>query len=82
MGGTTQATTDERSEMRASVGDTIIVASNVVDGAVREGRVIGVRHPDGTPPFEVEWSDTGERTLVFPGPDTRIVPASHAAGKS
>jgi hypothetical protein len=68
--------------MRASVGDKIIVASNVVAGAVREGRVIEVRHPDGTPPFEVEWSDTGERTLVFPGPDTRIVPAGDSARKS
>ena len=66
--------------MRASVGDKIIVASSVVAGAVREGRVIEVRHPDGTPPFEVEWSDTGERTLVFPGPDTRIVPAGGPAG--
>ena len=66
--------------MRASVGDTIIVASSVVDGAVREGRVIEVRHPDGTPPFEVEWSDTGERTLVFPRPDTRVVPAADPAG--
>ena len=71
---------DERSEMRASVGDTIIVASNVVGGAVREGRVVEVRHPDGTPPFEVEWSDTGERTLVFPGPDTRVVPAQPTKG--
>lgn len=66
--------------MRASVGDKIIVASNVVDGAVREGRVVEIRHPDGTPPFEVEWSDTGERTLVFPGPDTRVVPAAPADG--
>lgn len=74
-----EATTDERSEMRASVGDTIIVASNVVHGAVREGRVIEVRHPDGTPPFEVEWSDTGEHTLVFPGPDARVVPAGDPA---
>lgn len=65
--------------MRATVGDTIIVASNVVDGAVREGRVVEVRHPDGSPPFEVEWSDTGERTLVFPGPDTRVLPAGHPA---
>lgn len=65
--------------MKASVGDTIIVASNVVDGAVREGRIVEVRHPDGTPPFEVEWSDTGERTLVFPGPDTRVVPAADGA---
>lgn len=77
-----EGTTLEGSEMRASVGDKIIVASSGVAGAVREGRVVEVRHPDGTPPFEVEWSDTGERTLVFPGPDTRVVPAGDPAGAS
>lgn len=60
-------------EMKASVGDTVVVTSHVVDGAVREGRVVEVRHPDGSPPFLVEWADTGERTLVFPGPDTRVL---------
>ena len=60
--------------MKASVGDLIHVASSVVSGAVREGHVVEVRHPDGSPPFVVEWSDTHERTLVFPGPDARVVP--------
>lgn len=66
--------------MKAAVGDVIIVASSVLDGAVREGRVVEVRHPDGSPPFEVEWSDTGERTLVFPGPDTRVIPGQDTTG--
>lgn len=61
--------------MRASVGDEVVVESSVVAGAVRHGRVVELRHPDGTPPFVVEWVDTGERTLVFPGPDTRVLPA-------
>lgn len=59
--------------MKASVGDAVVVASNVVDGAVREGRVVELRHADGSPPFVVEWADTGERTLVYPGPDTRVL---------
>lgn len=58
--------------MRAAVGDRLVLASGVVDGAVREGRVVEVRHPDGSPPYLVEWSDTGERTLVFPGPDAHV----------
>lgn len=66
--------------MKAAVGDTIIVASGVLDGAVREGRVVEVRHPDGSPPFEVEWTDTGERSLVFPGPDTRVLPGVDTTG--
>lgn len=60
-------------DMLASVGDVIHVTSGVVDGVVREGRVVEVRHPDGSPPYVVEWADTGERTLVFPGPDTRVL---------
>ena len=59
--------------MKASVGDTIVVTSAVVAGAVRKGQVVEVRHADGTPPFLVEWAEGGERSLVFPGPDTRII---------
>ena len=58
--------------MKASVGDRIVVASTVVDQPLRDGEVVEVRHPDGSPPYVVQWSDTGERTLVFPGPDARI----------
>jgi hypothetical protein len=58
--------------MKASVGDRLVQASSVVDGAVRDGRVVEVRHEDGTPPYLVEWSDTGERSLVFPGPDVHV----------
>ncbi len=66
---------DEEVDMHASVGDVVHVASSVVSGAVREGRVVEVRHEDGSPPFLVEWTDSGERTLVFPGPDTRVLRA-------
>ena len=66
--------------MKASVGDQVVVESSVVAGAVRHGHVVELRHPDGTPPFVVEWADTGERTLVFPGPDTRVLPAEEPTG--
>ncbi len=58
--------------MKASVGDRIVVASTIVDQPPRDGRVIEVKHPDGSPPYLVEWSDTGERTLLFPGADSRV----------
>jgi hypothetical protein len=58
--------------MRAAVGDRIVVASNTVDRPVRAGMVVELRHPDGTPPYVVEWSDTGQTALVFPGPDARV----------
>ena len=69
--------------MKASVGDRIVVASTIVDQPTRDGRVVEVRHEDGSPPYVVEWSDTGERTLVFPGPDTHVThPAEAPAGES
>lgn len=64
--------------MRASVGDRLVLASSVVDGAVRDGRVVELRHDDGSPPYMVEWSDTHERSLVYPGPDAHL---EHLAGE-
>ncbi|WP_166846001.1 dsRBD fold-containing protein [Isoptericola sp. BMS4] len=58
--------------MRATVGDRIVVASGVVGGAVREGVVVACPHGDGTPPYQVRWSDTDEESLVFPGSDTLV----------
>ena len=60
--------------MRAAVGDRIVTASGVVGGAVRDGVVTECPHGDGSPPYRVKWSDTGEETLVFPGSDTFIDP--------
>ena len=68
--------------MRASVGDRIMVASTVVDQPPRDGRVVEVRHPDGSPPYLVEWSDTGERTLLFPGADSRVSTHEHKSDQS
>ena len=58
--------------MKASVGDRLVQASSVVDGTVREGTVIEVRHEDGSPPYAVRWLDTGEVSVVFPGPDSHV----------
>lgn len=58
--------------MKATVGDRLVLASSVVDGPVRDGRIVEVRHGDGSPPYLVEWLDTGERTLVYPGPDAHV----------
>ena len=58
--------------MKASVGDRIVVASNRIDRAVRDGLIIEIRNPDGSPPYMVEWSDTHHTAMVYPGPDARI----------
>jgi hypothetical protein len=62
--------------MKASVGDRIIVASPVVDGPVRDGEIVELRNPDGSPPYVVRWSDSGHTGLFFPGPDAHVTSAS------
>ncbi|MFD2026241.1 dsRBD fold-containing protein [Promicromonospora aerolata] len=65
--------------MKAAVGDRIVTASGVVGGAVRDGVVTECPHEDGSPPYRVRWSDTGEETLVYPGADTVVDPEARAA---
>ncbi len=62
--------------MHASVGDRLVVRSQHLDGPVRDGEIIEVRGPDGSPPFVVRWDDSGHESLVFPGPDAFVEPAS------
>ncbi|MFB7917153.1 DUF1918 domain-containing protein [Streptomyces sp. NPDC056061] len=58
--------------MRAHVGDHLIVISPATRSSKREGEIVGLHHPDGSPPYDVRWSDTDHVTLVFPGPDACI----------
>ncbi|WP_432251146.1 Acg family FMN-binding oxidoreductase [Streptomyces sp. HNM1019] len=60
--------------MRAHVGDQLIVESPTTGATKRDGEIVGLHHDDGTPPYEVRWSDTDQVTLVFPGPDAHIHP--------
>lgn len=59
--------------MKASVGDRIVVASVKLDGPVRDGVVVELRHKDGSPPYFVRWSDGAEPVLFFPGSDARVI---------
>lgn len=36
--------------MKASVGDRIVIASNRLDRAVRDGKIVECRNEDGSPP--------------------------------
>jgi hypothetical protein len=58
--------------MKASVGDRIVIASNRLEGVLRDGKIVECRHADGSPPYVVEWSDTGQTGLFFPGPDAQV----------
>lgn len=58
--------------MQAKVGDRLVVETNRDSQHRREGEVIEVRGPDGTPPYVVRWAD-GHEGLSYPGPDAHIV---------
>jgi hypothetical protein len=58
--------------MKASVGDRIVIASDRLDRPTRDGRIIECRNADGSPPYLIEWSDTGRTALFFPGSDAHV----------
>lgn len=64
--------------MKANVGDHIVILSRTMHEPVREGEVLDVG-PEGGPPLQIRWRDTGRVTELFPGPDARIVPEPRPA---
>lgn len=62
----------EHGTMHADVGDQIVIGGPTVGSPGRDGEVVALHHPDGTPPYDVRWSDTGRTTVIFPGPDAHI----------
>ncbi|MFJ1973852.1 DUF1918 domain-containing protein [Streptomyces sp. NPDC087903] len=63
--------------MRAHLGDQLVIESTTTSAARRDGEIVGLHHEDGTPPYDVRWSDTDAVTLVFPGPDAHIRHLEH-----
>ncbi|MGW7363517.1 pyridoxamine 5'-phosphate oxidase family protein [Streptomyces sp. NPDC054841] len=63
--------------MRAHLGDQLVIESPATGATRRDGEIVGLHHADGTPPYDVRWSDTDEVTLVFPGPDAHIRHVDH-----
>ncbi len=68
--------------MKASVGDRILIAAAALGKSVRDGEILEVRGPDGTPPYLVQWSDDGAQTLFFPGPDAQLEHYAHESAPS
>ncbi|MDP2774104.1 MAG: DUF1918 domain-containing protein [Nocardioides sp.] len=58
--------------MHAQKGDRIVIRGQHVGDAIRDAEVLGVEHPDGSPPYVVRWSDTGHEALFFPGADAYV----------
>lgn len=71
--------------MRARVGDEIVVRGTTAEVVARDGEVVGLCHPDGSPPYDVRWAEDGRVTLYFPGPDAfirHLTPSPHPARAS
>lgn len=64
--------------MFAAVGDRLVINGHHVGEGLRDGEVLEVRHPDGSPPYVVRWAD-GRESLVFPGPDATVHHVSDSA---
>ena len=55
--------------MRATPGDRIILAGELVDQPTRSGEVLEARGADGGPPYVVRWDDGHES--IYEGPYLR-----------
>lgn len=63
--------------MRARLGDHLVIEGPATGATRRDGEIVALHHTDGTPPYDVRWSDTQAVTLVFPGPDAHIRHPGH-----
>jgi hypothetical protein len=61
--------------MQASAGERILIRGKSVDSPDRHGEIVEVRGADGAPPYLVRFDD-GHETLVYPGADCVVEPAS------
>jgi hypothetical protein len=62
--------------MIAQIGDRIVVKGVHVGDTARVAVVTALKHPDGSPPYEVRWLDDGHEGLIFPGPECHVEPTS------
>lgn len=62
----------EEDAMQASAGDRIVVRSRHIGEPDRDGEILEVRGPGGTPPYVVRWSSDGHVGLYFPASDAIV----------
>lgn len=58
------------------VGDVVVV-HGAHRATEREGQVVAVPHPDGSPPYLVRWADEDRPSLVYPGGDSAVTEPNH-----
>jgi uncharacterized protein DUF1918 len=57
--------------MHAETGDELVVKGRHVGDEVREGVIIEIHGPKGTPPYLVRWQD-GHESVFVPSSDTLV----------
>lgn len=65
--------------MEAKVGDRLVILGRHIHRPVREGEILEVRGLEGGPPYLVRWNDSGHETIIYPGTDATVEPASLAS---
>ena len=65
--------------MKAEVGDRIVVASGTLHRPIRDGEILQIG-ADGGGPYLVRWSDSGNESLFFPGPDAHVEHVQRESG--
>ncbi len=65
--------------MKADVGDRIVVASGTLHRPIRDGEILQIG-ADGGGPYLVRWSDSGNESLFFPGPDAHVEHVQRESG--
>jgi hypothetical protein len=62
---------NEHSQLRASVGDRLVVEGHHQGEAQRDGEILEVHGENGAPPYLVRWED-GTTTTLYPSSDVSI----------
>lgn len=68
--------------MIAHIGDRLVLEGVHVADTRRVGIITAVVHPDGAPPYQVRWLEDGRTTLIFPGAEASVEPATAAGDAS
>lgn len=61
-----------RIDLKAEPGDRLVIHPHRLGEPVRDAEILQALGPDGGPPFRVRWSETGEESFYFPGPDASV----------
>jgi hypothetical protein len=58
--------------LTAEPGDRLVIHGHHLGEPERDAEILEVRGTGGGAPFLVRWTDTGQRTLVYPGTDASV----------